>query len=91
MDTGARGTGDNKLQAYCFRLCVTDAADPVRRVEIDEPEGYEPAAFEILVLRKSLWKEQRVGRLRHPTDGGYGSPGMSPEPAEGRFPGSLRY
>lgn len=43
---------DKRLQAYCFRLCVTD--DSQNRVEIQKPEGYNPRDFELLgeYLRK---------------------------------------
>ncbi|MCP4784052.1 MAG: FAD-dependent oxidoreductase [Fuerstiella sp.] len=37
---------DKLLQAYCFRLCVTD--DPDNRVPIDKPTGYVPEEFELL-------------------------------------------
>ena len=39
-------TADTFLQAYCFRLCVTD--DSTNRVPIWKPEGYNPAEFELL-------------------------------------------
>jgi hypothetical protein len=69
------GTGDDKLQAYCFRLCLTNSEDSERRVEISEPKGYDPAEFEILrrylkareaagletVLRENLLKTSPVG------------------------------
>ena len=37
---------DKLLQAYCFRLCVTD--DSGNRVTIDKPAGYDPREFELL-------------------------------------------
>ncbi len=37
---------DKLLQAYCFRLCVTD--DPANRVAIRKPDGYDPLEFELL-------------------------------------------
>lgn len=40
------GAGDGKFQAYCFRLCLTDRAD--NRLTISKPEGYDPAAYELL-------------------------------------------
>ncbi len=39
-------TADQLLQAYCFRLCVTDA--PSNRVPIKKPEKYDPKEFELL-------------------------------------------
>jgi hypothetical protein len=40
------GEGDGGLQAYGFRVCLTDRAD--NRVPVEEPEGYDPASFELL-------------------------------------------
>lgn len=41
------GTGDDKIQAYNYRICLTN--DPANRVEITEPEGYDPSMFDLLV------------------------------------------
>ena len=43
---GEDGQGDHRLQAYCFRMCLTDV--PANRVTIDKPEGYNEATYEIL-------------------------------------------
>jgi hypothetical protein len=43
---GEDGQGDHRLQAYCFRMCLTDA--PGNLVPFDKPEGYDEAAYEIL-------------------------------------------
>jgi len=43
---GADGEGDHRLQAYCFRMVLTDA--PGNRVAIEKPEGYDEAAYELL-------------------------------------------
>jgi hypothetical protein len=43
---GEDGQGDHRLQAYCFRMCLTDS--PENRVTIGKPEGYDEAAYEIL-------------------------------------------
>ena len=40
------GTGDNKIQAYCFRMCLTNIAE--NRVMIDKPEGYSEIEYELL-------------------------------------------
>jgi hypothetical protein len=37
------GEGDGKLQAYCFRLCLS--SDPANRLPIPKPEGYDPARY----------------------------------------------
>jgi hypothetical protein len=43
---GREGEGDRKVQAYCFRLCVTD--DARRRVPFHRPAHYDPARYELL-------------------------------------------
>lgn len=43
---GDIGDGDNKLQAYNFRMCLTN--NPDNRLEIEKPEGYNEADYEIL-------------------------------------------
>ena len=43
---GEDGQGDHRLQAYCFRMCLTDV--PANRVTIEKPEGYDEATYEIL-------------------------------------------
>lgn len=40
------GAGDGRIQAYCFRLCLTDR--PENRLPITRPEGYDPARYELL-------------------------------------------
>lgn len=41
------GSGDDGLQAFCFRLCLTD--DPELRVPFREPEAYDPRRYELLL------------------------------------------
>lgn len=43
---GVRGTGDKRVQAYCYRLCLTD--DPRNRIPFAKPAGYDPARYELL-------------------------------------------
>jgi hypothetical protein len=45
LDT--RGSGDKKLQAYNFRLCLTDS--PQNRIEISKPEHYDSSHYELLL------------------------------------------
>ena len=40
------GKGDHRLQAYCYRMCLTDA--PENRILVSKPNGYEEADYEIL-------------------------------------------
>ncbi|RPE12504.1 FAD-dependent oxidoreductase [Chitinophaga lutea] len=41
-----QGTGDKKVQAYNFRICLTN--QPANMVPITQPEGYDPARYELL-------------------------------------------
>lgn len=43
---GSDGAGDARVQAFCYRMCLTDRAD--NRVMIGLPEGYDEADYEIL-------------------------------------------
>ena len=40
------GSGDALIQAYNFRLCLTD--EPSNRIPIEKPEGYDPSRYELL-------------------------------------------
>jgi hypothetical protein len=54
---GEFGAGDHRVQAYCFRLCMTD--HPENRVPFEKPEGYDPAQYELLArVYASGWREQ---------------------------------
>ncbi len=44
---GEYGAADNKVQAYCFRMCLTDAAE--NRVPFPKPVGYDPKQYELLL------------------------------------------
>lgn len=43
---GEPGDGDRRVQAYCFRLCLTD--DPANRVPFPRPASYDPGRYELL-------------------------------------------
>ncbi len=44
---GVRGEADNRVQAYCFRMCLSD--HEANRVPFPKPEGYDPADYELLI------------------------------------------
>ncbi|WP_268035837.1 FAD-dependent oxidoreductase [Algoriphagus sp. PAP.12] len=44
---GIDGEGDNKVQAYCFRMCLTDHPD--NRIPFHKPEGYDEKNYELLI------------------------------------------
>ena len=41
------GSGDQQVQAYCFRMCTTDCA--ANRIPFEKPAGYDPLRFELLL------------------------------------------
>ena len=52
----AFGEADQRLQAYCFRMCLTNV--PENRVPFTAPEGYDPKQYEVLARAYAAgWKE----------------------------------
>lgn len=43
---GPNGAGDGRVQAYNYRMCLTD--DPANRIMVQKPEGYDEKDYEIL-------------------------------------------
>jgi len=43
---GEEGSGDKKVQAYNFRMCLTDVEE--NRLPFPKPEGYDPRQYELL-------------------------------------------
>jgi hypothetical protein len=44
-DLGTPGEGDQRIQGYCFRMCLTK--DPRNRIPFAKPAIYDPAEYEI--------------------------------------------
>ncbi|MBK8501641.1 MAG: FAD-dependent oxidoreductase [Saprospiraceae bacterium] len=44
---GLEGQGDKNLQAYCFRMCLTD--HPQNRIPFEKPENYQEINYELLL------------------------------------------
>jgi hypothetical protein len=44
---GQEGDGDRRVQAYCFRMCLTD--HPGNRIPFPKPEGYNELWYELLL------------------------------------------
>ena len=44
---GKKGEGDHRIQAYGFRMCLTDHPD--NRVPFLKPKGYDPRQYELLL------------------------------------------
>jgi len=53
---GVKGEGDHRVQAYCFRMCLTDHA--ANRIPFSKPANYDPKQFELLVrIYDAGWRE----------------------------------
>jgi hypothetical protein len=53
---GNFGEGDNKVQAYCYRMCLTNV--PENRIPFAKPDGYDPKQYELLArIYAAGWKE----------------------------------
>jgi len=53
---GEYGAGDKRIQAYCYRYCVTDHPD--NRIPFPKPEGYDPNQYELLLrIYRAGWRE----------------------------------
>lgn len=44
---GEEGAADHRVQAYCFRMCLTD--HPKNRIPFHKPEGYQPLWYELML------------------------------------------
>lgn len=55
----SNGTGDKKVQAYNYRIALTNAPD--NRIPITKPDNYDPKRYELLVRQKEIqpWKDLR--------------------------------
>lgn len=55
-DPGEKYSGDDKIQAYCFRMCMTN--HPENRVPFPKPDGYDPMQYELLArVFEHGWKD----------------------------------
>ena len=53
---GEYGAADKRIQAYCFRMCLTDHPD--NRIPFQKPEGYDPDQYELLLrIFDAGWRE----------------------------------
>ena len=56
---GEKYSGDDKIQAYCFRTCMTN--HPENRLPFPKPEGYDPMQYELLArVFEHGWKDMFV-------------------------------
>ncbi len=53
---GDRHSGDDRVQAYCFRMCLTN--DPDNRIPFPKPADYDPAQYELLArIFEAGWRD----------------------------------
>jgi hypothetical protein len=53
---GEKGEGDHRVQAYCFRMCLSNHPD--NRVPFPKPAGYDPRQYELLLrVLDAGWRE----------------------------------
>jgi len=55
---GVDGTGDHRVQAYCFRMCMSNV--PENRVPFPKPDNYDENRYEL------LFRNFEAGDLRFP-------------------------
>lgn len=46
-DPGKKGDGDKRIQAYCYRMCLTNHDE--NRVPFPKPKNYDPKQYELLL------------------------------------------
>ena len=67
---GENGTGDTRVQAYCYRMCLTN--QPKNRVMIEKPEGYDEKDYEIVFRSIEAGQKNRFFKFsplpNHKTD-----------------------
>ena len=55
-EPGEKGSGDKKLQAYCFRMCLSNHPD--NRISFSKPVGYDAARYELVArVFATGWRE----------------------------------
>jgi hypothetical protein len=73
-DPGKKGEGDDLVQAYNYRLCLTDARD--NQVAITKPANYNPKDYELLarwIVSKADKLKPGPSRIGHVALGGKNS------------------
>lgn len=57
---GEHGQGDHRVQAYNFRICLTD--DPDNQLPLPKPEGYDPLRYELLIryINAGVWDAMKL-------------------------------
>ncbi len=58
---GVEGSGDAKMQAYNFRLCLTQVPD--NRIPFPKPENYDPVQYELLLRTLEMGSRHVFGKF----------------------------
>ena len=56
----ANGTGDRLIQAYNYRICLTDSLENM--IPIEKPEKYDPSRYELLLRLFDAQPDKRILR-----------------------------
>jgi hypothetical protein len=70
---GTKGDGDHRVQAYNFRICLTDI--PENRVPVTKPASYNPLDYEALARLIATMKNVVPGPRKHAAVGLRGNGG----------------
>lgn len=55
-EPGSKGDGDNRIQAYCYRTCLTK--NDSNRIPFFRPDGYDSSRYDLLLrVFESGWRE----------------------------------
>lgn len=55
-DPGVKGAGDHRVQAYCFRTCLTKVQE--NKVPFERPDGYDSTQYQLLLrVYDAGWRE----------------------------------
>ena len=64
------GEGDHRVQAYCFRMCMTD--DPGLKIEWPRPDGFDARLYELATRwfnsEKDIYNDQLIDYAGRPCD-----------------------
>ena len=67
---GEEGAGDHRIQAYCFRMCLSN--DPANRLPFPKPAQYDPMRYELLLryMKAGHWTVMNLSKAmpNHKTD-----------------------
>ncbi len=58
---GEEGAGDKRIQAYCFRMCLTKVKKNM--VPFPKPESYDPLRYELLARYLDMGKRNLFGKF----------------------------